>query len=303
MLLIYYKTKIMKSTFKDYFTLHFVVLIFGFTAILGQLISIHTLGLVFFRTFLATIGFYIYFKIKGLSIEIDTKGKWQLLATGGIVIALHWFTFFYSAKVSTIAISLVGLSTTSLWTSFIEPLWNKKRIQSLQVIMGIVVVFALYFIFLSEFNHIWGLLLSIICAILGAIFSVLNGQFAQKYPSQIITYYEMLGVAISTAFPMLYILISGNTNLVVIPQGLDWLWILILAFACTIYAYTESVNLVKIFSAYTFNLTLNMEPIYGIILAYVVFGEKERMTSGFYIGTLVILGTVLIYPMLQKTNE
>lgn len=290
----------MKTTFKDYFTLHFVVLIFGFTAILGQLISIHTLGLVFFRTFLATAGFYIYFKMKGLSIKIDSKGRWQLLATGGIVIALHWFTFFYSAKVSTIAISLVGLSTTSLWTSFIEPLWNKQRIQPLQVIIGIVVVFALYFIFLSEFNHIWGLLLSIICAILGAIFSVLNGQFAQKYPSQIITFYEMLGVAISTAFPVLYILISGNTNIVVIPQGLDWLWILILAFACTIYAYTESVSLVRIFSAYTFNLTLNLEPVYGIILAYVVFGEKERMTSGFYIGTLVILGTVLIYPILQK---
>ena len=110
----------------------------------------------------------------------------------------------------------------------------------------------------------------------------------------------MLGVAISTAFPILYILISGNTNIVVIPQGLDWLWILILAFVCTIYAYTESVSLVRIFSAYTFNLTLNLEPVYGIILAYVVFGEKERMTSGFYIGTLVILGTVLIYPILQK---
>jgi drug/metabolite transporter (DMT)-like permease len=293
----------MKTTFKDYFTLHFVVLIFGFTAILGQLISIHTLGLVFFRTFLATLGFYIYFKIKGLSIKIDTKGKWELLGTGGIVVALHWFTFFYSAKISTIAISLVGLSTTSLWTSFIEPLWNKKRIQPLQVIMGIVVIFALYFIFVSEFNHIWGLVLSIICAILGAIFSVLNGQFVKKYPPEIITFYEMLGVAISTSIPILYILISGNTNISVIPQGFDWLWVFILAFVCTIYAYTESVNLVKIFSAFTFNLTLNLEPVYGIILAYVVFGEKERMTTGFYIGTLVILGTVLIYPMIQKPNE
>jgi drug/metabolite transporter (DMT)-like permease len=293
----------MKTTFKDYFTLHFVVLIFGFTAILGQLISIHTLGLVFFRTFLATMGFYIYFKIKGLDIKIDTKGKLQLLMTGGIVIALHWFTFFYSAKVSTIAISLVGLSTTSLWTSFIEPLWNKKRIQPLQVILGGVVILGLYLIFLYEFTHIWGLILSLTCAIMGSIFSVLNGEFAKKYSPQIITFYEMLGVAISTFIPILYVLISGNTNISVIPQGLDWLWILILAVFCTIYAYSESVNLVRIFSAFTFNLTLNLEPVYGIILAYLIFGEKERMTTGFYIGTLVILGTVLMYPFLNKSTS
>ena len=290
----------MKTTYKDFFTLHFVVLIFGFTAILGQLISIHTLGLVFFRTFFASFGFYIYFKIRGLSINIDKKGKWQLLATGGIIVALHWFTFFYSAKVSTIAISLVGLSTTSLWTSFIEPLWNKKRIKPLQVIFVSVVIFGLYLIFLYEFQHIWGLVLSIICAILGAVFSVLNGAFSKKYSSQIITFYEMLGVAISTCIPILYVLIAGNTTISVIPQGLDWLWILILAFVCTNYAYTESVNLVRIFSAFTFNLTLNLEPVYGIMLAYSFFGEKERMTAGFYAGTLVILLSVLVYPLSEK---
>lgn len=294
----------MKTTFKDFFTLHFVVLIFGFTAILGQLISVHTLGLVFFRTFFASLGFYIYFKIKKLPVEIDIKGKWQLLATGGIVVALHWFTFFYSAKISTIAISLVGLSTTSLWTSFIEPLWNKKPIKPIQVIFGGIVILGLYLIFLYEFQHIWGLILSIICAILGAIFSVLNGEFSKKYSPQIITFYEMLGVAISTFIPILYILNSNNVHISVIPQGLDWLWLLVLAFVCTNYAYTESVNLVRIFSAFTFNLTLNLEPVYGIVLAYLVFGEKERMTAGFYTGTLVILATVLIYPTLQKaTNE
>ena len=110
------KSEIQLPKLTDYFTLHFVVLIYGFTAILGQLTSIHTLGLVFFRTFLATTGFYIYFKIKGLSTDIDSKGKWQLLATGGFIISLHWFTFFYAAKISTVAISLAGIATTSLWT-------------------------------------------------------------------------------------------------------------------------------------------------------------------------------------------
>ncbi len=293
----------MKPTFKDYFTLHFVILIFGFTAVLGKLISVHTLGLIFFRTLLASLGFYIYFKIKGLTIKIDNKGKWQLLGTGGVIIALHWFTFFYSAYISTVAISLAGLSTASFWTSLIEPIWNKKRIKPLEVMLGGVVILGLYLIFLFEFNHIWGLVLSISCAILGAIFTVMNGQFSQKYSSQIITFYEMTGAAITTSIPVLYILWTGNDTIKVIPQGLDWLWILILAVACTIYAYTESVNLVKIFSAYTFNLTLNLEPVYGILLAYSILGQKERMTSGFYVGTLVILGSVLIYPLLQKPKN
>jgi drug/metabolite transporter (DMT)-like permease len=293
----------MKPTVKDYFTLHFVVLILGFTAVLGKLISVHTLGLIFFRTFLASLGFYIYFKIKGLSIKIDNKGKWQLLGTGGIIIALHWFTFFYSAYISTVAISLAGLSTTSLWTSFIEPFWNKKRIKALEVMLGGIVILGLYLIFLYEFDHIGALVLSVLCAILGSIFTVMNGQFSKQYSPQIITFYEMTGAAFTTSIPVLYILWTDNDAIKVIPQGLDWLWILILAVVCTIYAYTESVNLVRIFSAYTFNLTLNLEPVYGILLAYSILGQKERMTSGFYVGTLVILGSVLIYPLLQKPKN
>lgn len=285
----------------DYLTLHFVVLIYGFTAILGQLTTIHTSGLVFFRTFLATAGFYIYFKIKGLSTEIDQKGKLQLLATGGIVIALHWFTFFYAAKIANISICLAGMATTSLWTSIIEPFMNKTRIKPLEIVLGIVVILGLYLIFLFEFNHIWGIILGTTSGLLGAVFSVLNGQFAKRYSPQIITFYEMMGVAIATAIPVFYLLFS-NSSLSVIPQGLDWLWIFILAFVCTIYAYSKSVDLVRIFSAYTFTLTLNLEPVYGIMLAYSFFGEKERMTFGFYVGTLVILATVLVYPLLKKLN-
>ena len=292
----------MKATFKDYFTLHFVVLIYGFTAILGQLTSIHTLGLVFFRTFLATTGFYIYFKIKGLSTDIDLKGKWQLLATGGFIISLHWFTFFYAAKISTVAISLAGIATTSLWTSLLEPFMNKTRIKPIEIVLGIVVILGLYLIFLFEFNHIWGIILGVISGLLGAVFSILNGQFGKKYSPQIITFYEMMGVAITTIIPVLYILLMGDSNISVIPKGLDWLWIFILAFVCTIYAYSKSVDLLRIFSAYTFTLTLNLEPVYGIIFAFLIFGEKERMTSGFYLGTLVILGSVLIYPLIRKPN-
>lgn len=286
----------------DYFTLHFVVLIYGFTAILGQLTSIHTFGLVFFRTFLATAGFYIYFKFRGLSTEIDRKGKFQLLATGGIVIALHWFTFFYAAKIANISICLAGIATTSLWTSIIEPFMNKTRIKPIEIVLGMVVILGLYLIFLFEFNHIWGIILGVTSGFLGAIFSILNGQFGKKYSPQIITFYEMMGVVITTIIPVLYILFSGDSTMSVIPKGLDWLWIFILAFICTIYAYSKSVDLLRIFSAFTFTLTLNLEPVYGIIFAYLIFGEKERMTSGFYLGTLVILGSVLIYPLIRKPN-
>ena len=180
---------------------------------------------------------------------------------------------------------------------------NKTRIKPLEIVLGIVVILGLYLIFLFEFNHIWGIILGVISGLLGAVFSILNGQFGKKYSPQIITFYEMMGVAITTIIPVLYILLMGDSNISVIPKGLDWLWIFILAFVCTIYAYSKSVDLLRVFSAYTFTLTLNLEPVYGIIFAFLIFGEKERMTSGFYLGTLVILGSVLIYPLIRKTNE
>ncbi len=289
------------NSIKDYFQLHFVVLIAGFTAILGALISAHSLSIVFFRTFLASAGLFLYLYLKNVPIKISVKATWQLLATGGII-ALHWFTFFYAAKISTVAICLAGFSTGSLWTSLLEPLWEKRKIRVIEVGLGLMVIVGLYLIFLFEVDHIMGLLVGIFSAFLSALFSVINAQFAKKHSPQIITFYEMLGASFITFIPVLYLFIQADNDFILIPQGLDWLWLCILAFVCTVYAFAEGVELIRKFSAFTFNLTLNLEPVYGIILAYIFFGEKERMTVGFYAGTFIILISVLLYPLLKKTK-
>ncbi len=287
------------NSVKDYLQLHFVVLIAGFTAILGALISVHSLSVVFFRTFLAALGLFLYFSVKKIPYKVPPKIIGQLLLMGGMI-ALHWFTFFYAAKISTVAICLAGLSTTSLWTSFIEPIWNKRKIQLVEVGLGLLTIVGLYLIFLFEFSHLAGLLIAIFSAFLSALFSVINNRFSKHYTPQVITLYEMMGSAIFTFFPVVYLFFFGEENLKIIPQEYDWLWLMILAIVCTVYAFAESVELIKKFSAFTFNLTLNLEPVYGIILAFVIFGEKERMTLGFYLGTFVILAAVLAYPILKK---
>lgn len=289
------------NSIKDYFQLHLVVLIAGFTAILGALISAHSLSVVFFRTLLASGGLFIYLYLKNVSIKVSTKATSQLLATGGII-ALHWFTFFYAAKISTVAICLAGFSTGSLWTSLLEPIWDKRKIRVIEVGLGLMVIVGLYLIFLFEVNHIMGLFVGIFSAFLSALFSVINSRFATKHSPQIITFYEMLGATIFTFVPVVYLFFEGSADFKIIPQGLDWLWILILALVCTVYAFAEGVELIRKFSAFTFNLTLNLEPVYGIILAYLIFGEKEQMTTGFYAGTFIILASVLLYPLLKKSK-
>lgn len=222
----------------------------------------------------------------------------KILLTGSIV-TCHWVLFFLSAKVSTVAICLAGFSTQSLWTSFLEPLVAKKKMSILEVLLGAVVIAGLYMIFLFEFNHFTGLMLGIGSAVMGALFSVINGQFTKKFDAPVITFYEMIGAAITSLIILLVYSNFTDEALKIMPQGFDWLWLSILAFVCTVFAFAETIHLARKFTIFAMNLTINLEPVYGIIFAFVIFGEKERMTTGFYLGTLVILGSVLAYPLLM----
>lgn len=288
------------KTTKDYIQLHFIVLLLGFTAILGTLISVHSLSTVFFRTAIAAVGIYFVLKFRQVDLKIDRSGAIKLLSTG-FLISLHWFLFFFAAKISNVALCLAGFSTATLWTSIIEPITYKRKVRPHEVLLGLLVIGGLCMIFLSEVKHIWGLILGILAAMLSALFSVINSKLGKSYPSQVITFYEMTGAAITSLIPLLYTLKSGYLTIdQVIPHGWDWLWLAILSLVCTVYAFTVTVELLIKFSAFIFNLALNLEPVYGIIFAYLIFGEKEQMNLGFYAGTGVILVAILIYPILNK---
>ncbi len=287
--------------FKDYLQLHFIVLIWGFTAILGLLIDLPSVELVFYRTLLAVPFLALVIYAKRRSFKVSTRDLAQVLGTG-VLIAAHWILFFGSAKVSTASVCLAGMTTGSLWTSFLEPIFFKRKINVYEIILGLVIVFGLYIIFQFEVDHILGLSMAIVSAFLAALFNVINGKLVAKHDHFVITFYEMIGanLGIVLFFPFYAYWMTSGQGLQLWASPTDWVYILILSGVCTVYAYSIGVKLMKKFTPYAVNLTVNLEPVYGIILAFLIFGEKEKMTLGFYAGTMVILLAVLTYPVLKK---
>lgn len=278
------------NNLKNYLHLHLIVFIWGFTAILGALISIDTIPLVWYRMMLASVFILLYFLFKKKSLKIDAQIALKFVL-GGIIIALHWITFFGAIKVSNVSVALVTISTGALFTSFLEPIFYKRKLNYIEIFFGLIVVFGLYIIFKVETSYWLGILLALISAFLSALFSVLNGLYVQKYEAATISFYQILfGVMAIT----LYFLFNGDFNADFFKlQPNDWIYLIILSSICTAYAFIASVKLLRFLSPYTIMLTINLEPIYGILLAVLIFGEKEMMNSMFYVGGLIILFTVL----------
>ena len=291
----------MPATPKDYLHLHFLVLIWGFTAILGRLVSIPAVELVFFRTLLAFPLLAVLCVLRRKPLRLDRRVAFQMLLTG-VVIALHWILFFAAARVATVSVCLAGMATGSLWTSLLEPLLQRRPARMLEIGLGLLAMAGLYVVFHFEFNHALGLGMAVASAALSALFSVINARFATAYDAQVVTFYEMLGAFAGTALllPVFAAFFYGGQPVNLAPTATDWLWILLLAWVCTVYAYSAAVWLLRKFSPFAINLTVNLEPVYGIVLAVVVFGEREQMTTGFYLGTLLILLAVLLYPLLNR---
>ncbi|UII20081.1 DMT family transporter [Fulvivirga ligni] len=289
------------SSTKDFIKLHFIVLIWGFTAILGLLISINSVEIVFYRTFLAAVAMGVLLLIRKRNFKLGTKEVLKIFGTG-FIIAAHWILFFAAARVSTASVCLAGIATCSLWTSFIEPLFNSRKIKIFEVVLGLIVIAGLYVIFRFQFNHALGLFMAIMSALLAAIFSVINGKLTRNHSQYMITFYEMLGACIGTVLllPFYKYYFLKGADLQLVPQGMDWIYLIILSLICTVYAFSVSVELMKRISAFVVNLTINLEPVYGIVLAVLIFGEKEKMDPGFYFGTGIILLAVLIYPLVNK---
>lgn len=293
----------MKPTAADYFQLHFIVLIWGFTAILGKFLEpLSSPAVVLYRTLLATGGLAVVLSIRKQSLTIAPADRWRLLATGGII-ALHWILFFAAARLANVSVCLAGMATSSLWASLLEPLLLRRRIRPIEVILGGVVIAGLYLIFRFEVDKGVGLTVAVLSAMLASLFTIINSRFAQRHDALLITFYEMSGAFVSClAFVGVYAAVEGNVPMAALVPvtGVQWGCLALLSFVCTVYAYTVGVRLLRKFSPYLAILTVNLEPVYGIILAVLIFGNAERMTPGFYVGTLVILVAVLSYPFLDR---
>lgn len=284
----------------DYLKLHFIVFLWGFTAVLGKLVLIPSVEMVFFRTLLAALGMGTWMVLYKGTFRIGSTDLMKLLLTG-LIIAIHWLTFFGSGRMANPSTSLVGFATCSLWAALIEPLAKRRRIQFIEIGLGLVVLTGLLIIFSFDFQYKLGLALAIVSGLTAALFSVINSKMVARLGAYTITFYEMLGAGlwIVIIFPFYQQWFSeGPINFS--PSATDWIYIALMAWACSVYAFTVSINLSKILSVFFIQLTLNLEPIYGMVLALLVFGQQEVMNLNFYVGTTVIMLAVLSYPILKR---
>jgi drug/metabolite transporter (DMT)-like permease len=286
---------------KDYLKLHFIVLLWGFTAILGKLLTVPPVELVFWRTLLAATGLAVLLGTRRMPWRIPTGQVVRLLAVGALV-ATHWITFFLAARLSSVSVCLAGLATLALWTSLLEPLLLWRRVRGYEVGLGLITMMGLYLVSQAELDQLLGLGVAVISAGLSALFSVLNAKLIKTHPPLQLTFYEMLGACLSIVlfFPIYSHYFTQGKGLQLAWHGYDWLWLALLAGVCTVYAFSTSVELMKRLSPFAVNLTINLEPVYGIVLAVLVFGSQERMAAGFYWGTLLIVFSVLIHPLVAR---
>lgn len=288
----------LNAKLKNYLLLHLIVFIWGFTAILGALISLDAIPLVWFRMLLAAVFIGIYAAFKRLDLRVSKKLLTTLVIAGG-VIALHWITFFMAIKVSNVSVTLATISTGAFFTAFLEPIFYKRKMVWYEIMFGLIVIAGLYIIFNVGAQYKLGILLALVSALLSSIFSLINGKLVQRLDSSVIGLYEISsGVLLIT----LYLLFKGEFSLEYFQLSTsDWMYMLLLSSVCTAFAIVASVKVMKLISPYTVMLTINLEPIYGIFLAYLIFGDAEKMSEGFYVGGAVILATVLANGILKNT--
>ncbi len=292
----------LSDNLKSYLHLHLIVFIWGFTAVLGRLISLEALPLVWFRMLFAVGFIAVYIWIKKIPIQVSPKTAVKFLFAG-IIIALHWFTFFKAIKVSNISVTLACLATGAFFTSLLEPLFYRKKIVWYEVLFGLLVVVGLYIIFNVEAQYIEGIIIALISAFLSALFAVINSKFVKEHNPTLISFYELGGGLVFFSFLLLFTNSSTTTFFKLSSE--DLIYLFILSSVCTAYAFIASTAIMKFLSPYTVMLTINLEPIYGIILAVLVYKEKETMSPNFYFGALIILLSVVLNSVIksyQKAN-
>lgn len=290
----------LSDNLKSYLQLHLIVFIWGFTAILGALITLDALPLVWFRMLFAVGFIFIYIKWKKIPIRISWKTFFQFLIAG-LIIAMHWFTFFKAIKVSNVSITLACLSTGAFFTSLLEPILFGKKIVWYEVFFGLIVVFGLYIIFNVEGSYLNGMLLALTSAFLSALFAIINSKFVKTHNPTTISFYELAG---GVLFLSVFLYFSDGFHAQFFNlSSSDFMYLMILSSVCTAYAFIASTAVMKFLTPYTVMLTINLEPIYGIILAVLIFEDKEKMSTEFYIGAVIILITVILNGIIKSRKR
>ncbi|MFN7115641.1 MAG: DMT family transporter [Saprospiraceae bacterium] len=291
----------MKDTTRAYIELHIAVFLFGFTAILGDLIQLSALMLVWWRVLLTSISLLLLIQVRRMLQQIPREDLQRFMGIG-ILVGLHWICFYGAIKLANASIALIAMATTSFFTALLEPFLLRQRVKWLEIGLGILIIPGMILIANStEFAKLTGLAVGLIAAMLAALFATLNKKWMRHYKVLEITFLE-LGTAclfLSLLLPI-YFLITKESWIVLIPSSMDWLYLLVLSLLCTTLAYVLALRSLKHLSAFASNLTVNLEPVYGIALAWLILGENEELSAEFYWGVVIILLAVFSYPLLKR---
>ncbi|HTG65376.1 MAG TPA: DMT family transporter [Flavobacterium sp.] len=289
-----------KDRLKSYFNLHLIVFIWGFTAILGALITIAADVIVWYRMLLASLflALFIFFRRKSFCIPWQSMLQ---LAFVGLLIALHWIFFFHAIHISNVSITLSVFSLGAFLASLLEPLFYSRKVLWYEVFFGLIIVAALSIIMRVELAYFEGMLFALVSILLGVLFTLFNGKLIQKHDSAVITFYEFIaGLLFISGY---FVYQNKFTATFFEVSDRNWVLLFILSSVCTAYAFTASVKVMKQLSPYTVMLTTNLEPVYGIVLAYFIIGGKEKMSPSFYAGAVVIILVVVLNGILKHRRN
>jgi drug/metabolite transporter (DMT)-like permease len=280
---------------KNLLILHFTVFIWGFTSILGALISVSAVQLVWFRVLIALVSLFFYFKFRRTDFKISRQTFLKLFFTGALV-GGHWILFFASIKLSTVPVTLVCLSSMTLFTAILEPIFNKKRISKLEIVAGLLIILGIYLIFKFESHYTKGIITGLLSALLASTFSIINSKQVKQIEPAVISFFELMGALFWCS---LYLLFTGGFNKSMILKPSDIGYLLLLGTICTSLAYVAGVSVMRELSAFRVALITNLEPVYGILMSFVFFGDMNKMTAGFWAGAVIILSTIFLFPVAQ----
>lgn len=286
----------MNSLQKSIITLHITVMVWGFTGVLGALISVNEYQLVWYRVLIAAVSLAIFCKIKNISLKADFMPILKLLGTG-LLLGLHWILFFGAIKASNISITMVCLSSLTLFTSILEPIFNRVKVSKLEVLIGMVIIFGIYLIFQFESQYTKGILMGLSSALLASMFTIINGKQIKNRSAIVISFYELVGAFLGVTVYLLFK--NGAHQNLYLPVN-DVVYLLLLGTVCTSVAYVYGVTVMQHLSAFRVVLITNLEPVYAIIMALLFFGKTEHMSNQFYIGALIILMAIFSYPVLKR---
>jgi drug/metabolite transporter (DMT)-like permease len=280
--------------------LHIAVFLAGFTAILGVLIKLNEGLLVWYRLLITVVAlFFLQYFTKQLQ-KLPLKAALKIAAVG-IIVAAHWVTFYGSVKYANVSVALVCFSATSFFTALFEPLILKKKINFIELLLGAMAIVGIYIIFDFHPQYKMGIVFGILSALGSALFPIFNKQFLETYTPQTVTLYELSGGLIGLTFLVPLYLMQFPASYY-LPTTIDWAWLLVLALLCTVLSFNLQLNALKKVSAFTANLTYNLEPVYGIILAFIFFKENEYLNKSFYVGLVFIMGAVVFQTIKPHPN-